>query len=128
MVYVCYDSANNFLTNQVLGFKLNKNNRLPARCHKVVKPVVGYQEYKLEDIWVKINSKIVTGFYTVALSLAFSAPILAADTVETENLVEGQTTQDTEQTDEAEQARATKLTQADDNDGVLEEVVTTGTP
>ena len=76
---------------------------------------------------MKINSKIVTGFYTVALSLAFSAPILAADAVETENLAEGQTTQDTEQSDEADQTRVTKLTQTDDNEGTLEEVITTGT-
>jgi iron complex outermembrane receptor protein len=70
---------------------------------------------------VKINSKLLTGIYTVALSLAFSSPILAADVVEdkdTLNLTDAQ---------ETEQARTTRLTQADDNEGVLEEVITTGT-
>jgi iron complex outermembrane receptor protein len=70
---------------------------------------------------VKINSKIVIGIYTVALSLAFSAPILAADPVETDSADTVTTTQDTENT------RVTQLTQADDDEGMLEEVITTGT-
>jgi len=70
---------------------------------------------------VKINSKIVTGIYTVALSLAFSAPVLAADPVETDSADKLTTTQD------AELDRVTQLTQSDEDDGVLEEVITTGT-
>jgi len=69
---------------------------------------------------VKINSKIVTGIYTVALSLAFSAPILAADPVEADDVNKVTTTQDTDQD------RVTQLTQSDD-EGMLEEVITTGT-
>jgi len=69
---------------------------------------------------VKINSKIVIGIYTVALSLAFSAPILAADPVETDSADTVTTTQDTDQD------RVTQLTQSDD-EGMLEEVITTGT-
>ena len=70
---------------------------------------------------MKINSKLLTGIYVVALSLAFSSPILAADIVEENdslNLTDAQ---------ETEQARVTRLTQADDSEGVLEEVITTGT-
>jgi len=70
---------------------------------------------------VKINSKIVTGIYTVALSLAFSAPILAADPVEADDVNKVTTTQDTDQD------RVTQLTQSDDDDSMLEEVITTGT-
>jgi len=69
---------------------------------------------------VKINSKIVTGIYTVALSLAFSAPVLAADPVATDSADKLTTTQDTDLD------RATQLTQSDD-EGMLEEVITTGT-
>lgn len=64
---------------------------------------------------------MLTGVYTVALSLAFSMPILAADTEEAENAQKAKDTQETEQD------RVTKLTQSDDSDGVLEEVITTGT-
>lgn len=32
-----------------------------------------------------INSKILTGFYIVALSLAFATPVFAADAVEVKN-------------------------------------------
>ena len=71
---------------------------------------------------MKINSKIVTGICTVAISLAFSVPTLAADTVETENT--GQTKASNPDT---EQTRVTKLSQSDDAEGVLEEVITTGT-
>jgi iron complex outermembrane receptor protein len=69
---------------------------------------------------VNINSKIVTGIYTVALSLAFSAPVLAADPVETDSADKLTTTQDSELN------RVTQLTQSDD-EGTLEEVITTGT-
>jgi iron complex outermembrane receptor protein len=69
---------------------------------------------------VNINSKIVTGIYTVALSLAFSAPVLAADPVETGSADKLTTTQD------SELDRVTQLTQSDD-EGTLEEVITTGT-
>jgi len=68
-----------------------------------------------------INSKILTGIYTVALSLAFATPVLAADAVEVEDTDKTENALDTEQT------RVTKLTQADDSDTVLEEVITTGT-
>jgi len=76
---------------------------------------------------VKINSKMLTGFYTVALSLAFSTPILAADTAQAGS---AQKVKDAQKT---EQARVTKLSQSsdaeqpEDNDTVLEEVITTGT-
>ena len=68
-----------------------------------------------------INSKILTGIYTVALSLAFATPVLATDAVEVEDTDKTENALDTEQT------RVTKLTQADDSDTVLEEVITTGT-
>jgi len=68
-----------------------------------------------------INSKILTGIYTVALSLAFATPVLAADAVEVEDTDKTENALDTEQT------RVTKLTQEDDSDTVLEEVITTGT-
>lgn len=70
---------------------------------------------------MEINSKIVTGIYTVALSLAFSAPILAADPVETDDADKVTTTQETDLD------RVTQLSQADDSEGILEEVITTGT-
>jgi len=68
-----------------------------------------------------INSKILTGIYTVALSLAFATPVFATDAVEVKDTDETENALDTEQT------RVTKLTQADDSDTVLEEVITTGT-
>ena len=68
-----------------------------------------------------INSKILTGIYTVALSLAFASPVLAADAVEVKDTDKTENALDTEQT------RVTKLTQTDDSDTVLEEVITTGT-
>ena len=69
---------------------------------------------------MKINSKVLTGIYTMALSLAFSVPVLATDAVEEKEADEAQKVLD------AEQTRVTKLTQAND-DVVLEEVITTGT-
>ena len=68
-----------------------------------------------------INSKILTGIYTVALSLAFATPVLATDTVEVKDTDETETALDTEQT------RVTRLTQADDNEDVIEEVIILGT-
>ena len=72
-------------------------------------------------ISMTINSKILTGIYTVALSLAFATPVLATDAVEVKD------TDKTENALDSEQTRVTKLTQADDSDTVLEEVITTGT-
>ncbi len=70
---------------------------------------------------MKINSKLLTGIYTMALSLAFSTPILATDTTEAESA------QKLNDVQETEQARVTKLTQAGEAEGTLEEVITTGT-
>ena len=70
---------------------------------------------------MKIDSKILTGVYTVALTLAFSTPVLAEDQIDSKDAVDLTDTQETEQT------RVTKLTQTDAGDSVLEEVITTGT-
>ncbi|GMR15357.1 MAG: TonB-dependent receptor [Gammaproteobacteria bacterium] len=75
------------------------------------------------------NSKVLTGLYTVALSLVFSASVIAADTVEDTKKSEIATSAlDTETSaQDTEQTRVTKLTQSDSSEGVLEEVITTGT-
>lgn len=70
---------------------------------------------------MKINSKVLTGIYTVALSLAFAAPVYAADATESK------VTTETEEALETAQNRVTELTQANENEGILEEVITTGT-
>ena len=70
---------------------------------------------------MKINSKVLTGIYTVALSLAFAAPVYATEATESKD------TDGSEKALETEQTRVTQLTQSDENDGVLEEVITTGT-
>jgi len=64
---------------------------------------------------VKINSKALTGFYAIALSLVFSTPILAADAAQAENA------------QKAKDAKATKQAQSEKREGMLEEVITTGT-
>ncbi len=70
---------------------------------------------------MKINSKVLTGIYTVALTLAFSTPVLASDETDSKNVVDLNDVQETEQT------RVTRLTQTGESEGVLEEVITTGT-
>ncbi len=70
---------------------------------------------------MKINRKVLTGIYVVALALVFSAPGLAADTTDSNDVAEVKNVQATEQ------GRVTRLAQTDDNEGVLEEVITTGT-
>ncbi len=69
---------------------------------------------------MKINDKVLTGFCTVALTLAFTTPVLAEDVTDATNVVD----LDAQKT---QQARVTKLTQMDEAEGVLEEVITTGT-
>lgn len=75
--------------------------------------------FKWEDKKVKISRKLLTGIYT--LVLVFSTPVLGADPAQADGA------EKSNDTDEVEQTRVTKLTQADDNEGVLEEVITTGT-
>ncbi len=70
---------------------------------------------------MKINSKVLTGIYTVALSLAFATPVLATDAVEVKDSDETENALDTEQT------RVTKLSQTGESESALEEVITTGT-
>ncbi len=70
---------------------------------------------------MKINSKVMIGVYTVALSLAFATPVYATEATKSND------TDATEKALEAEQTRVTQLTQSNENEGVLEEVVITGT-
>jgi len=72
-------------------------------------------------IIVKINRKVLTGVYTVALSLAFAVPVYATEATESKD------TDETEKALEIEKNRVTELSQTDEDDGVLEEVITTGT-
>ncbi|MCP4048755.1 MAG: TonB-dependent receptor [Gammaproteobacteria bacterium] len=69
---------------------------------------------------MKINNKIITGIYTVALTLAFSTPVLAED-------VDDPKKADSKADQGSEQTRVTTLSQTDEAGGVLEEVITTGT-
>ena len=68
-----------------------------------------------------LDNKILTSIYTIALSLAFAAPVLATDTVE------AKITDDTKKELDAGQTRETKLSQAENSEDVLEEVVILGT-
>ena len=70
---------------------------------------------------MKINGKVLTGIYAVALSLVFTAPVLATDTVEATD------SDGTSNTLDAGQARVTKLAQTDDSENTLEEVIILGT-
>ena len=68
---------------------------------------------------MKNRNKILVGIYSIAvLSLVFASPVLAADSADADASDKAQ---------ESEQSRVTKLAQADNNDNVLEEVITTGT-
>ena len=73
---------------------------------------------------MKINSKVMTGIYTVALSLACAAPVYATEATKA---TESKDADETEKLLENKQNRVTKLTQSNENEGVLEEVITTGT-
>lgn len=73
---------------------------------------------------MKINSKVMTGIYTVALSLAFAAPVYAADATDA---TDANDSVDTQNAVDTEQTRVTKLSQTGEEDGVLEEVVILGT-
>ena len=81
---------------------------------------------------MKNDSRLLTSFYTVALSLVFATPVLATDTVNTTDpvnttdAVEANDIDTTKTTTDAGETRVTKLTQADNNDA-LEEVVILGT-
>jgi iron complex outermembrane receptor protein len=79
-----------------------------------------------------LDNKILTGIYTVALSLAFTAPVLATDTVAAKvtddtDTVAAKIIDDTETNLDAVQTRATKLSQTENDDDLLEEVVILGT-
>ena len=71
---------------------------------------------------MKFSNKVLTGFFSLVLSVVFSAPIMAAK--EAKN---GLADSDRADTDSAVQSRVTELEQTDGNEGVLEEVITTGT-
>jgi len=64
---------------------------------------------------VKINSKVLTGFYAIALSLVFSTPILAADAAQADDA------------QKAKDAKKAEQAKSEHNQGMLEEVITTGT-
>ena len=70
---------------------------------------------------MEINNKVLTGVYTVALTLAFSTPVLASDEDGSKEAVNLKDVQ------ESEQSRVTALSQTDSSAGALEEVITTGT-
>ncbi len=70
---------------------------------------------------MKTNIKIFAGIYAIALSLAFAAPVLATESVEEKDSDGTNTTLD------AGQARVTKLSQTDDSEGAIEEIVILGT-
>jgi iron complex outermembrane receptor protein len=79
-----------------------------------------------------LDNKILTGIFTIALSLACTTPVLATDTVEAKitddtDTVDAKITDDTETELDAAQTRATKLSQSENNDDLLEEVVILGT-
>jgi iron complex outermembrane receptor protein len=74
-----------------------------------------------EDIRMKIDNKILTGIYTVALSLAFATSVNATEATEPKD------TDETEKALETEQTRVTELSQTGEDDGLLEEVVILGT-
>ena len=88
---------------------------------------------------MKNESRFLAGFYTVALSLVFATPVLATDAVDTTDTVDATDTVNTPvaveannsdataTTTQAVQTRTTKLSQADDDDDMLEEVVILGT-
>lgn len=70
---------------------------------------------------MKISNKVLTGVYTVALTLAFSTPVLAEDVSDPEDAIELKDVQETDQ------SRVTTLSQTGEAAGALEEVITTGT-
>jgi iron complex outermembrane receptor protein len=70
---------------------------------------------------MKINNKVLTGIYTLTLSLAFAAPVYATDVTEPDAIDTAENTLDEGQT------RVTRLEQSDADEGILEEVITTGT-
>jgi len=70
---------------------------------------------------MKINGRVLKGVYTIALSLAFTAPVLATD------MIEAKDSDGTSNTLAGGQARVTQLAQTDDSENVLEEVIILGT-
>lgn len=70
---------------------------------------------------MKVNSKVLSGIFAVTLSMTFYLPVVAMETAEDKNADE------LDNQSETEQARVTRLSQSDSNEGVLEEVITTGT-
>lgn len=70
---------------------------------------------------MKVNSKVLPGIFTAVLSMAFYLPVVAMEAEEVNSADEA------DKQSETEQARVTRLSQSDSNEGVLEEVITTGT-